>query len=74
MIREQLLQSIKLDAKFAPAYYLLGVVDSLSDRSDEALEMAQRALQLSPGDKRYARLVESIKQYRAGNTTAGEPR
>ena len=72
MIREQLLQSIKLDPKFAPAYYLLGVVDSLSDRSDEALEMAQRALQLSPGDKRYARLVENIKQYRAGNTTTGE--
>jgi tetratricopeptide (TPR) repeat protein len=70
VIREQLLQSIKLDAKFAPAYYLLGVVDSLSDRSDEALEMAQRALQLSPADKRYATLVENIKQYRAGNTTA----
>ena len=73
VIREQLLQSIKLGAKFAPAYYLLGVVDSLSDRSDEALEMAQRALQLSPGDKRYAQLVEKIKEYRSGNTTAGEP-
>jgi tetratricopeptide (TPR) repeat protein len=73
VIREQLLQSIKLDAKFAPAYYLLGVVDSLSDRSDEAFEMAQRALQLSPGDKRYAQLVEKIKEYRSGNTTTGEP-
>jgi tetratricopeptide (TPR) repeat protein len=73
-MREQLLQSINLDSKYAPAYYLLGVVDILSDRDDEALEMAQRALQLAPGDKRYAALVDDIKQYRAGNTTARERR
>jgi tetratricopeptide (TPR) repeat protein len=74
LMREQLLQSIKLDSKYAPAYYLLAVVDVVSDRADEAEEMAQRALQLSPGDKHYAGLVDDIKQYRAGNTTARERR
>jgi len=74
-IREQLLQSIKLDSKYAPAYYLLAVVDFVGgDQLDEALEMAQRAKQLSPGNANYGELVEDIKQYRAGNTTAREGR
>lgn len=67
-IREQLLQSIKLAPGYAPAYYLLGVVDFVSDQTDEALEMAQKAQQLSPSNKNYAELVEDIKQYRAGGT------
>jgi len=70
VMREQLLQSIKLAPKFAPAYYLLGVVDFLSEQSDEALEMAQQAQQLSPANARYTELVQDIKQYRAGGTTA----
>ncbi|HEU4833833.1 MAG TPA: DUF1570 domain-containing protein [Pyrinomonadaceae bacterium] len=74
VMREQLLQSIKLDSKYGPAYYLLAVVDFLGDRADEALEMAQRAAQLSPGNKHYAALVEDIREYRAGNTTARERR
>jgi tetratricopeptide (TPR) repeat protein len=72
VMREQLLQSIKLASNHAPAYYLLAIVDSLSDRSDEALEMAQRAHQLSPSNKSYAQLVEDIKTYRAGGTVAHE--
>ena len=74
VMREQLLQSIKLAPKYAPAHYLLAVVDFLSDRSDEALEMAQRALQLSPGNTNYAELVQEIKEFRAGNTIARERR
>lgn len=72
VMREQLLQSIKLASNHAPAYYLLAIVDSLSDRSDEALEMAQRAHQLSPSNKSYAQLLEDIKTYRAGGTVAHE--
>ena len=74
VMREQLLQSIKLASNHAPAYYLLAIVDSLSDRSDEALEMAQRAHQLSPSNKNYAELVENIKAYRAGGTVASDRR
>ena len=74
VMREQLLQSIKLDSKYAPAYYLLAVVDFLSDRADEALEMAQRAQQLAPGNANYAELVQEIKEFRAGNTVARERR
>ena len=70
VIREQLQQSIKLAPNYAAAYYLLGVVDFLSDQADEALEMAQKAQQLSPSNKNYAELVEDIKQYRTGGTTA----
>ncbi|HET6972411.1 MAG TPA: tetratricopeptide repeat protein [Pyrinomonadaceae bacterium] len=68
MMREQLLQSVKLAPNYAPAYYLLGVVDFLSDQADEALEMAQKAQQLSPANANYAELVQDIKQYRAGST------
>ena len=74
VMREQLLQSIKLAPNYAPAHYLLAVVDFLSDRTDEALEVAQRALQLAPGNKNYAELVEEIKSFRSGNTTARERR
>ena len=74
VMRDQLLQSIKLSPKYAPAHYLLAVVDFLSDRDDEALEMAQQALQLSPGNKKYAELVEEIKSFRSGNTAARERR
>jgi tetratricopeptide (TPR) repeat protein len=71
-MREQLLQSIKLDTKHAPAHYLLAVVDVVTgEHLEEALEMAQRAQQLSPSNKNYAELVENIKEFRAGgNTTA----
>ncbi|HSE17463.1 MAG TPA: tetratricopeptide repeat protein [Pyrinomonadaceae bacterium] len=71
VIREQLLQSIKLSSNYAPAPYLLAVVNLVSgERLDEALEMAEKAQRLSPANKNYAELVEDIKQYRADNTTA----
>ena len=75
LMREQLLQSIKADAKYAPSHYLLAVVDIVNDeRLDEALEMAQKAQQLSPSNKSYAELVDEIKQYRAGSSTARDRR
>jgi len=74
VMREQLLQSIKLAPNYAPAYYLLSVVDYFSDRTDEALEMAQKAHQLSPGNANYAALVDDINQYRAGSRTARDRR
>jgi tetratricopeptide (TPR) repeat protein len=71
LMREQLLQSIKLASNYAPAHYLLAVVNFISgERLDEALEMAEKAQRLSPANKNYAELVEDIKQYRADNTTA----
>ena len=70
VMREQLLQSIKLASNYAPSYYLLAVVDLLSDRPDEGLEMAQRAHQLSPSNKNYAKLVEDIKGARSGGNKA----
>src|SRR6185369_98192 len=70
VMREQLMQSIKLAPNYAPAYYLLGVVDFLSDQTEEALEVAQKAQQISPSNKNYAELVQDIKQYRTGGATA----
>src|SRR6185295_16567411 len=52
LIREQLLQSIKLQPKYVPSHHLLAVVDLVSgERLDEALEMAERAYHLSPSNK-----------------------
>jgi tetratricopeptide (TPR) repeat protein len=75
LMREQLLQSIKLSSNYAPAYYLLAVVDFVSgDRLDEASAMAEKAYQLSPSNKNYAELIDDIKQYRAGTATARDRR
>ena len=75
IMREQLLQSIKLASNYAPAYYLLAVVDFVSDeRLDEALDMAEKAKQLSPSNKNYAELIDDIKEYRADKTTARDRR
>jgi outer membrane lipoprotein-sorting protein len=75
LMREQLLQSIKRDAKYAPAYHLLAFVDFVSDeRPDEALEMAEKAQQLAPSNKNYAELVDDIKQFRAGQTAPRDRR
>ena len=66
-MREQLLQSIKLAPNHAPSHYLLALVDFITDEHmDEAIEMAQQAQQLAPGNKNYAELVEKIKLVRSG--------
>ena len=49
IMREQLLQTIKLAPQFAAAYYLLALVDLVTDeRLDEAREMAEKAHRLQP--------------------------
>lgn len=71
-MREQLLRSIKLAPDYAPAYYLLAVVNSVTnERLDEALEMAQKAHQLAPSNRHYSDLVEQIQNERSGSSGTG---
>jgi hypothetical protein len=68
---EQLLRSIKLAPEYAPAYYLLALVNSVTnERLDEALEMAQRARQLAPSNQHYSALLEQIQNQRSGSSGA----
>jgi len=61
LMREQLLKSIKLSPTYAPAHYLLALVDLVAnERLDEALEMGQKARQLAPAKANYALLVAQI--------------
>lgn len=61
VMREQLLKSIKLGPDYAPSHHLLALVDLVTDeRLDEALQMAQRARQLSPAKANYALLLAQI--------------
>jgi tetratricopeptide (TPR) repeat protein len=66
-MREQLLQSIKLAPNHAPSHYLLAFIDLVANEHlDEAVEMAQKAQQLAPGNNNYSDLVERIKLVRSG--------
>ncbi len=67
-MREQLLRAIKLAPGYAPAYYLLALVNSVAnERLEEALEMAQKARQLAPSNKHYSALLEQIENQRSGS-------
>jgi tetratricopeptide (TPR) repeat protein len=60
-MREHLLKSIKLSADYAPAYYLLALVDLVTnERLDEAVEMARKAQQLAPSKPSYSLLLAQI--------------
>jgi FimV-like protein len=60
-MREQLQRSIKLDPNYAPASYLLALVDLVrNERLDEAVEMAQKARRLAPSKTSYALLLAQI--------------
>lgn len=73
IMREHLLQSIKLAPQYAPAYYLLGLVDFVMDeRLDEAIEMVQRARQLAPTKSSYSLLLAQIYLRRSQNAEARE--
>ncbi len=73
IMRENLLKSIKLSPQYAPAYYLLALVDFVSnERLDEALEMVQRARQLEPAKTSYALLLARIYLRRSQNAQARE--
>jgi Flp pilus assembly protein TadD len=70
-IREQLLRAIKLAPKYAPAQYLLALVDVVTDeRLDEALEMAQKARQLAPSKSSYSLLLAEIYLRRSDTSAA----
>jgi tetratricopeptide (TPR) repeat protein len=61
LMREHLLKSIKLSADYAPAYYLLALVDLVTnERLDEAVEMARKAQQLAPSKPSYSLLLAQI--------------
>ena len=71
MMREQLLRAIKLDQNYAPAPYLLAIVDLVrNERLDEAVEMAQKARQLAPSKTGYALLLAQIYLQRSDTIAA----
>lgn len=73
IMRENLLKSLKLAPQYAPAYYLLGLVDFVMDeRLDEAVAMVQRARQLAPEKASYSLLLAQIYLRRSQNTEARE--
>jgi tetratricopeptide (TPR) repeat protein len=73
LMREHLLKSIKLSSKYAPSHYLLALVDLVTnERLDEALEMAEKALQLAPAKANYALLVAQIHLRRSEPAKARE--
>jgi tetratricopeptide (TPR) repeat protein len=61
LMREHLLKSIKLSSEYAPAYYLLALVDLVtSERLDEAIEMARKGQRLAPSKASYSLLLAQI--------------
>jgi tetratricopeptide (TPR) repeat protein len=75
IIREQLKHTMQLAPNYAPAHYLLAIVNLIrNERLDEALEAAQKAHQLAPANKNYSDLVEDIQQERSGTSAARQPR
>jgi FimV-like protein len=70
-MREQLLRSIRLEPNYAPAPFLLALVDLVrNERLDEAVEMAQKALHLAPGKKNYSLLLARIYLQRSDPAAA----
>jgi tetratricopeptide (TPR) repeat protein len=73
IMRENLLKSIKLSPQYAAAYYLLALVDFVTnERLDEAVEMVQRARQLEPTKTSYSLLLAQIYLRRSQNAAARE--
>ena len=71
IMREQLQRSIKLDPNYAPAPYLLALVDLVrNERLDEAVEMVQKARQLEPSKTGYALLLAQIYLRRSDQIAA----
>ena len=71
VMRDQLSRAIKLAPDFAPAYYLLALVDLVTDeRLDEAREAAEKARRLSPEKSAYALLLAQIHARRSDAAAA----
>lgn len=61
VMRDQLQRALKLNPSFAPACYLLALVDFVTDEHlDEAQEMAQQARRLRPDKATYTLLLAQI--------------
>ena len=71
VMRDQLLRSIKLRPDFAPALYLLALVDLVADEQlDEAEAMARKARQLAPSKAGYAMLLAHVYVRRSNDEAA----
>ncbi len=71
LMREQLLSAIKNKSDYAPAYYLLALINLVTDeRLDEALQMAQKARQISPAKSGYSLLLAQIHLRRSEENAA----
>ncbi|HUS10226.1 MAG TPA: tetratricopeptide repeat protein [Pyrinomonadaceae bacterium] len=71
VMRDQLLRSIKLAPDFAPALYLLALVDLVADEQlDEAEAMASKARQLAPSKSGYAILLAHVYVRRSNDEAA----
>jgi tetratricopeptide (TPR) repeat protein len=70
-MREQLLRTIKLAPAFAPAYYLLAMVDLVNEKNlDEALEMAEKARRIEPSRGAYGLMVAEVHAKRNEDAAA----
>ena len=66
VMRDQLQRALKLNPSFAPACYLLALVDFVTDdHLDEAQDMAQKARSLRPDKAMYGLLLAQIYSRRA---------
>ena len=71
LMREHLLKSIKLSPEYAPAYYLLALVDLVTNEwLDEAVEMARKAQRLAPSKPSYSLLLAQIHIRRSESAQA----
>ena len=71
VIRDQLSRATRLAPNFAPAYYLLALINLVTDeRLDEALDIAQKARQLAPSKGSYSLLLAEIYLRRSDQITA----
>lgn len=71
VMRDQLQRALKLNPNFAPACYLLALIDFVMDEHlDEAQEMAQQARRLRPDKASYTLLLAQIYSRRSDATAA----
>ena len=71
VMRDQLQRALKLNPQFAPACYLLALVDFVTDEHlDEAQDMAQQARRLRPDKASYTLLLAQIYSRRSDAAAA----
>lgn len=71
LMRDQLQRALKLNPSFAPAYYLVALIDVVTDdHLDEAQDMAQKARRLRPEKASYTLLLAQIYARRSDTAAA----